>query len=410
VLGSGGKNFGICTGKGIWMKQIPVQRLQVDSMYTKPVYIEDDNLLVPARIAIRKKDIERLISWGIETVQTEGELTTPDAEPEEETTGSPEDGFLKGAQLSSLLSLMDAPENEGAYRLYIGLIDDLNDAFNVIAAGDRINVHIIDAITDRLLQLVREHRERIVSYILGKEITGRDFAKIAVNTAILSYLISVELKIPGQRSLQIVTGALLHDVGMLRLPREILDKRGGLSEIELRQMQTHSLASYKIACKELLYAQGVGLAALQHHEHWDGTGYPQGLAGTGIDEGARIVSVASAFEAMVNEKPYRNSGYQAMKNLLAGNSRCFDPNVLKVFIKTMGIYPIGSFILLNNGAIARITEVRTRTPLRPKISLLVDDSGKVYSKKEEKSIDLAAERNLFIVRALDPKEFAKKHE
>jgi HD-GYP domain-containing protein (c-di-GMP phosphodiesterase class II) len=381
-------------------------------MYTKPVYIEEDKLLVPARIAIRKKDIERLISWGIETVQTEGELTTPDDEPEEETTCPPEDGFLKGVPLSTLFSLTETPENEGTYRRYIGLIDELNDVFNVIAAGDRMNVHIIDDITDRLIQMVREQRARVVSYILGKKITGRDFAKIAVNTAILSYLIAVEFKIPSQRLLQIVTGALLHDAGMLRLPREILDKQGGLSETELRQMQTHPPASYKIACKELLYAQGVGLVVLQHHEHWDGTGYPQGLAGADIDEGARIVSVADAFEAMVNEKPYRNSmmGYQAMKNLLADNSRCFDPNVLKAFIRTMGMYPIGSFILLNNGAIARITEVQTETPLRPKISLLIDESGKVYSQNEGKPIDLAAERNLFIVRALDPKEFVKKHE
>lgn len=381
-------------------------------MYTKPVYIEEDKLLVPARIAIRKKDIERLIAWGIETVQTEGEITAPGDDREEETAHPPKTGSLKGVQLSTLVSRPDTPENEGTYRLYIGLIDELNDVFNVIAAGNRVNVHIIDGIIDRLIQVIREQRGRMVSYILGREIIGRDFAKIAVNTAILSYLISVEFKIPSQRLLQIVTGALLHDVGMLRLPREVLDKRGGLSEAELRQMQTHPPASYKIVCKELLYAQGVGLVVLQHHEHWDGTGYPQRLAGANIDEGARIVSVADAFEAMVNEKPYRNSmiGYQAMKNLLADNSRCFDPNVLKSFIKTMGIYPIGSFILLNNGAIARITEVRTETPLRPKIGLLVDESGKVYSRNEEKPIDLVTERNLFIVRALDPKDFVKKHE
>ena len=117
-------------------------------MYTKPVYIEEDKLLVPARIAIRKKDIERLISWGIETVQTEGELTTPDDDREEEAVSPPETGPLKGVQLSTLFPLTEAPENEGAYRIYIGLIDELNDVFNGIAAGNRVNGHIIDGIID----------------------------------------------------------------------------------------------------------------------------------------------------------------------------------------------------------------------------------------------------------------------
>jgi HD-GYP domain-containing protein (c-di-GMP phosphodiesterase class II) len=394
------------------MKQIPVKLLQTGSMYTEPVYIEDNNLLVPARIAIRKKDIEHLISWGIEMVQTEGDLAIPGNDPKEGARHQPGARALKNAKLPSLASLTEIPENQEIYRLYIGLIDELNDVFNAIAEGNRVNVRFLDGIIDRLIQAIREHRECIVGYILGKEILGRDFAKIAVNTAILSYLISMEFKAPSQKLLQIVTGALLHDVGMLRLPREILDKQGGLSGDELRQMQTHPPASYKIACKEFLYSQGVGLVVLQHHEHWDGTGYPQGLAGTNIDAGARIVSVADAFEAMVSEKPYRNSmiGYQAMKNLMADNSRCFDPQVLKALIKTIGIYPIGSFILLNNGAIARITEVRMETPLRPKISLLIDESGAVYPQTEGKSIDLTIEKHLFIVRALDPKEFTKKYE
>jgi hypothetical protein len=128
--------------------------------------------------------------------------------------------------------------------------------------------------------------------------------------------------------------------------------------------------------------------------------------------GARIVSVADAFDAMVSEKPYRNSmmGYQAMKNLLSDNSRRVDPDVLKAFIQTLGIYPIGSIILLNNGAVARVTEVQGDAPLRPKIRILIDEFGKLYQPSDGETIDLLAEKSLFIARALDPKELAKKHE
>jgi hypothetical protein len=127
--------------------------------------------------------------------------------------------------------------------------------------------------------------------------------------------------------------------------------------------------------------------------------------------GARIVSVADAFEAMVSQKPYRNSmmGYQAMKNLLSDNSRRFDPDVLKAFIQTMGIYPIGSIILLNNGALARVVEIHGSAPLRPKIRVLIDEFGKVFKQEDGDLIDLLTEKSLFIARAVDPKEVAKKN-
>jgi HD-GYP domain-containing protein (c-di-GMP phosphodiesterase class II) len=198
---------------------------------------------------------------------------------------------------------------------------------------------------------------------------------------------------------------------MLRMPREIVEKRGSLSDEELRRIQSQTVYTYKIVNKELLYPDDVGLIVLQHHERWDGEGYPRRISGTTIDMGARIVSVADAFEAMVSQKPYRNSmmGYQAMKNLLSDNLRRFDPDVIKAFIQTMGIYPIGSIILLNNGALARVEEVKATAPLRPTIRVLIDESGKVFKKDEGELIDLLAVKSLFIAKAVDPSEAAGKY-
>ena len=83
-------------------------------------------------------------------------------------------------------------------------------------------------------------------------------------------------------------------------------------------MKSHPLYTYRFICRDLLFPEEIGLIALQHHERWDGEGYPRRLSGNDIELGARIISVADAFEAMVSEKPYRNSmlGYQAMKDRL----------------------------------------------------------------------------------------------
>jgi hypothetical protein len=403
------------------MKKIDIKTLRPGMVFSAPVYIEGNNLLVPAGIAIRKKDIDRLLSWGYASVTTEGDLVKTEpvagktaaevpAPAEAAVTAPGFSGETKKKNAGNLLSLTDVQENKGAYRSYIDLIERLDTVFSNIGSGISVEPRTVDNLTGRLLQAVWDDRDHIIGFILGGEVSGHGLAKSSVNTAILAAMIAMELKFTHHKVMHVVTGALLHDVGMLRLPKEITDKSGGLSDAEVQRMQAHPLYTYKIITKELLYPEDVGLVALQHHERWDGEGYPRRISGADIDMGARIVSVADAFEAMVSEKPYRNSmmGYQAMKNLLSDNLRRFDPEVVKAFIKTMGIYPIGSIILLNNGAIARVTEVQGDAPLRPKIRILIDEFGKMYKQDEGDLIDLLTEKSLFIARALDPKEVIKK--
>ncbi|MCL2069357.1 MAG: HD-GYP domain-containing protein [Treponema sp.] len=384
------------------MNKVPITKLKEGDVFTEAVYIEGESIFVPAGVAVKKKDIERLYSWGIDFVETAGTLTAPKPKKVQAAAAS---------KKASAISPSAVQEVKGAYRDYLELIERMNEVCENIASSISVEARSIDNISGRLLQAVRDQRQSFVGFILGADIKGFDMAKSLVNSAILSAMIALEMQLPNHRILQIITGALLHDVGMLRMPKDIVEKRGGLSDAELQRIKSHPLYTYKIVNKELLYPEDVGLIVLQHHERWDGEGYPRRIAGTAIDVGARIVSVADAFEAMVSQKPYRNSmmGYQAMKNLLSDNLRRFDPDVIKAFIQTMGIYPIGSIILLNNGAMAKVENVKATAPLRPTIRILVDKDGKVFKQDDGELIDLLAEKSLFIARAVDPKEMADKY-
>ncbi|MDR2182037.1 MAG: HD domain-containing protein, partial [Treponema sp.] len=291
------------------MKTFEVKRLYPGMVFSEPVYIEGNSLLVPAGIAVRKKDIERLINWGFATVKTDGVPVKGEGKPESEPVSVIDEtppveldpGFSGGVPAKSggtMLSLTDVQDNKGAYRRYTDLIERLDGVFTNIESGISVEPRTVDNITSRLLQAVRDDRD-LIGFILGGEVSGRVMAKSSVNTAILSALIAVELKFTHHKVMQVVTAALLHDVGMLRLPREITSKSGGLSGAELQRMQAHPLYTYKIITKELLYPDDVGIAALQHHERWDGVGYPRRIGGIDMDMGARIISVADAFEAMV---------------------------------------------------------------------------------------------------------------
>jgi hypothetical protein len=388
-------------------KKLEIKSLQDGMIFSKPVFIEDENLLVPENIPVRAKDLEKLSSWGVTSVETEGNLMSVSQGAKiKPVRQNPDQG--DGGKNSAETE----PEKKGAYFSYIEIIEGVEAFFTQIVNGQTVEAPVLDRISDRLFALIRDNRADVIRYILGGDVEGLVRAKSSVNTAILSCLMAVAFKLPNQKILQIITGALLHDIGMFRLPKQILEKRGGLSQGEEQAIQTHPIFAFNIVTKKLAYPDDIARIVSQHHERWDGTGYPRKLAGNAIDIGARIVSVADAFEAMVSQKSYRNSmiGYQAMKNLLSDNSRRFDPAVIKAFILIMGIYPIGSFVLLNNGAVARVLDVQGIAPLRPKIRILIDEFGKLAGPDDINDIELLNDKTLFVVRAIDFKELARKND
>jgi HD-GYP domain-containing protein (c-di-GMP phosphodiesterase class II) len=360
-------------------------------------------MLVPKLVPLRQKDIDLLISWGIEFVSSEGELV--DSDYIEEVLPV-DDEPPPGIKTPIRFSIGDVKQNSGPYRAYKSTIEKLAGLFTTIKSGVNVEMRSVDNICTQLLQDLRDYPDNFVDYILGGEISGHELAKSSVNTAILSALTAQEMRLPNHKIHNIVAGSLLHDVGMLRLSKQITEKKGGLSDAELEQIKSHPLHTSKIVTKELFGPNEVNLIALQHHERWDGKGYPDRLAGNAIDIGARIVSVADAFEAMVSKKSYRNSmvGYQAVKNLMADNASRFDPAVIIAFTKIIGIYPIGSIVRLNDYSVARVVSLHTEAPLRPVVQMLMNNKGKVLNSKEVVTIDLLEDKRLFIKNAIDQDE------
>jgi HD-GYP domain-containing protein (c-di-GMP phosphodiesterase class II) len=355
-------------------------------------------------VPLRQKDIDILLSWGIDTVRTDGFVIEEEEKEEEKVYAPVEEIILETKKEEIKFSINDVRQNSSPYRAYKNLIEKLNAVFTGIKSGNDIQMRAIDNICVQLLQALRDNPDSFVDYILGGEVTGHELAKSSINTAILSALTAQELRLPNHKINNIVAGALLHDIGMLRLSKGITEKKGGLSDAELEQIKSHPIHTSKIVTKELFGPHEVNLIALQHHERWDGQGYPDHLVGQAIDIGARIVSVADAFEAMVSKKSYRNSivGYQAVRNLLADNSRRFDPAVIMAFTKIMGIYPIGSIVRLNDGSVARVVKVHVDAPLRPVVQTLMDNSGRVISSGKVTIIDLLEDKKFFIKEAINP--------
>jgi putative nucleotidyltransferase with HDIG domain len=376
------------------MKKVAVDSLKAGYSFSKPLFLDEENIFAATGIPLEQVEIDRLKSWQIQDVFTDGEVISgPAGNRERAARNVPE---------STNGGFVSLEREAASYAVITNIIMQVQALFTLIEKGqfdEKQHGWQLNTIATGLTNIVRLDTMSAVSFVLNGNVAGYPLAKNAVQTAILSVLILRELSGGKGYNQNLLLGALLHDIGMYRLPKEVTEKKGQLSNLERELMKTHVVYGYQMVRQELNCNEVIGNIVLQHHERWDGEGYSQGISGRRIDMGAKIISAADAFDAMVSEKSYRNSmtGYAAMKNLLSDNSHRFDPAVLTAFVKIMGIYPVGQDVLLNDGTMARVIELRQGAPFRPLVVVTHDEKGKAINNGVR--LDLFNQPSLFIVRA-----------
>jgi HD-GYP domain-containing protein (c-di-GMP phosphodiesterase class II) len=375
------------------MKKIKASSLKAGMRFSKAVFIDDDTIFVQPDIPLKQREVDLLAKWGVDQVMTDGDL-------------------VGGRIVDNKTGAATATPERRSLRMYVNAVKQLDQVFEEIKAGARVSHDAIDAMVNDIVGEVESDRESLIRYVLlGGENIGKLSAS-SVNGAILSTIMGRSMKLLSFKLVQLTTGALLHDVGMLKVDEAILSKKGSLTADEIRQVRTHPIHGYSIVLKTLRYPEEVAAVALLHQERWDGKGYPRRLKGEEIPLGARIVAVADAFEAMVNRRSYRDQviGYKAIKGILSDNGRHFDPQVLKAFLSCLGIHPVGSLVLLNDSSVGRVVSNNAQAPLRPRLELIVDAGGQKLSAPV--ALDLLSRKELFIAKPVDPGELeaAKKGE
>ncbi|HHU52283.1 MAG TPA: HD domain-containing protein [Firmicutes bacterium] len=210
-----------------------------------------------------------------------------------------------------------------------------------------------------------------------------------VNVSILSILIGEALGYPKEELNLIGTAALVHDLGMMKVPNKIWKKNGVLDAEEVNLIKNHPLYGVEML-KD--FPEEILSIVKEHHEKYDGSGYPQGLKGEEIAFKARIVGLADVYDACISNRPYRPrlTPQQALQIIFQDKEK-YDPHILKAFISVMAIYPIGSLVKLNTGEIAKVIRVNKNQPFRPVIKVLFDRNGNKLD--EPLRINLDDDRN-----------------
>jgi HD-GYP domain-containing protein (c-di-GMP phosphodiesterase class II) len=199
-----------------------------------------------------------------------------------------------------------------------------------------------------------------------------------------------------ERLLTLGVGLLVHDIGKLAVPAQILHKPGKLTPEEWTAMKTHPMEGVRILQHQSVSPLSRAVVR-SHHEKWEGGGYPGGIAGPEIHQFARIAAVADVFDALSSDRHYRRAWpmHEAWQFVVDRSGQDFDPEVVNIFRASVAPYPPGTGVLLSTGAVGIVKEVRQEAVARPVVRVVKAATGEPIAPFYE--VDLADSPDLAIV-------------
>ncbi|BAS28644.1 HD-GYP domain-containing protein [Limnochorda pilosa] len=319
----------------------------------RPVYAEGRTLVAPG-VVLTPHVLDRLAQFGIQTLYVR----------------DPGDAALTASAAAEAAEVVSERVRREAYhsvkqymeRMRKGLAATLADTKRVTQAVVSVLEEVL-ANRNVVLELadIRAMQDYVFNHSVGVGVTAS--------------LLGIHQGLERKDLLPLAVGALLHDVGKVKIADAVWNKPGKLTDEEYRLMQQHTVHGFEILRKNPGFDLRSAHVAYQHHERWNGSGYPRGLAGEKIHLFARIVAVVDVFDAMTTDRAYRPARpvYQVLALMEAESGKTFDPDVIRTFLARVAPYPVGTLVRLNTGERALVVQLNEGVPARPVVRLVGHD-------------------------------------
>lgn len=398
------------------IQRIKAVDLKEGMRFSAPVFFEDgENMFLAESFPVKAMHINALIQWNIPFVITYGSLIdnelpllqdASDLEELEEITYYDEPVDNQLSNIDKISDNLDISDKELINKFNFCLADSENIFTNIKTNNIKNLRNQVDDLSEKIYALINDNWQEILSYIINYNNFSYSLSKNAVICSFLCALITKELGYSQRKITQIIISSILHDIGMLEIPENIINKSSKLTKEEYDLLKLHTIRSAQYSQNQLYYPKEISNIIIQHHEQYDGNGYPNKLASDSIDIFARILSICDSFTSMIEQKAYKDSinGNNAMKNLLDSTQKQFDPYILNTFIKLLGIYPIGSKVILTNKAIAQVVDTNPLLPFLPDVKILVQNNQDT-SYKVGDIIKLSENNKVGIIRSITKEEY-----
>ncbi|MEN6586928.1 MAG: HD-GYP domain-containing protein [Sulfuricella sp.] len=268
-----------------------------------------------------------------------------------------------------------------ANRIVKGIITDAR-------LGKQIEMEKVEPLVENMVDSIFRHQDALIPLARLKNHDQYTFQH-SVSVCALMIAFARGLKMPRETIKEIAIGALLHDVGKAKVPDEILNKPAKLSDAEFAKMKSHVVQSIIILQNTPGISQIMLDVAGQHHERFDGTGYPNKLEGNQISIYGQMGAIVDVYDAITSERVYHKGmpPTEALKKLLEWSKFHFNPEMVQAFIRTLGIYPSGSLVRLESGRLGVVQEQHAEKLMQPKVKVFYHAAKLCYLPPED--LDLA---------------------
>lgn len=329
------------------MRFIPTFCLKEGMLLGKSIYNRNGSLLLREGGNIKQQYISKIIALDIQGVYVEDE-------------------FSKGIEIENVIN--DELRLNTVSKIKDIFIDIQNDSPSLGNSMAMANAHVEDMI-DELIQ----NKNVMINMVDIKSFDEYTYHH-SVNVCVLSIIIGISLDLTHEELSRLGMAALLHDIGKVFINQELLNKVGKLTEQEFEIMKEHPLRGYQYIKGKFDFPFQTNLGVLQHHEKYDGTGYPQGKIGDEISLFGRIIAVTDVYDALVSNRYYKMAllPSEAMEYIMGGAGTHFDFELVNIFIRKVAAYPLGTCVKLSTGEKGIVVQNYPDASTRPKIRLLDD--------------------------------------
>ncbi|MFQ3547345.1 MAG: HD-GYP domain-containing protein [Termitinemataceae bacterium] len=366
------------------MQSFPIKDIPPDSYFTKPVFLDGRYILTAPEMPFTSALARALLEWEFREVQSDG-IPQSEYSGDEEGLADQQEQVVEEVEVADV---SDGDKLKRALDFYQKFFIYVDNTFTKYTTKNEINFKDIADKIKELCDVVKEDRRFLLRVQIPQTKTQNFLVHHTVKSTIIAVIIGSYLKLPNHRLIELGVAALLHEIGMLKLPPQLYMSGKPLSPQERKAILTHPILSYNIL-KNFDFPLSICVAALEHHERENGEGYPQKISGDRISLYAKIIGVACSFEALTAIRPYKDAkdGYTGMIDLLKNVGKQYDDTIVRALVYSLSIYPIGLYVLLSNNKQGQVVDVNPENPRYPIVQIFGEKTPDGKNKVIETSQD-----------------------
>jgi putative nucleotidyltransferase with HDIG domain len=327
-------------------------------------------LLGVERVTIDRGVTEEEIATFVEAV------TTLELRPDGESAAFPALPHIRVGRVTVQQKVEGSVDMAAFKRLYTEAVSDAESVWESARTEGQPDPTVARTMVDGLAQAVSQNRTALLALTTLKNYDNYTFTHM-VNVSILTMGQARALAIDGVLLREFGLAALMHDIGKVRTPLEVLNKPDKLTDAEFSIMKRHTVDGAEILRATPDIPALVPVVAFEHHLRIDGTGYPTAVKRPTLNVGTMLCSIADVYDAMRSQRSYQQSfpSDRVIEVLKRNDGLQFDQHLVRRFVQLVGIYPAGNAVRLDTGELAVVVKIYAPDPHRPQVRVVVDRTG-----------------------------------